>query len=86
MCKMHISEFVCKMPEFVKCRLIFLPEFVCKMHIPDLSVVFYIHERIVFANIAKIKCWRIKDSLQYCSTLYIHFEILVVQYLLQVFT
>ena len=36
-----------------------------KMHVIDIFATFYIREKIVLANIAKIKPSRIKDGLQY---------------------
>ena len=43
----------------------FIPDVICKMHVREVFAVFYIRERVAFANIAKIKRSRIKDGLQY---------------------
>ena len=37
----------------------------CKMHLKDITAVFYVCEMIVIVNIAKIKHSRIKDIVQY---------------------
>ena len=42
------------------------------MYVIDIFAAFYIHEKIVVANITKIKHSRIKDDLQYTSHNYMN--------------
>ena len=41
-----------------------MSKFVCKMHTQNIFKAFYFHERIILANIAKIKLSQIKDGLK----------------------
>ena len=52
---------------YIRERHVLTPYFMYKMHVIDIFAAFYIREKIVLANIAKIKRSRIKDSLQYLT-------------------
>ena len=43
----------------------FIPDFMCKMHVRDEFMAFYIREMIALANIAKIRCSRIRQFTVY---------------------
>ena len=49
---------------YIRKRHVLTPYFMYKMHVIDIFAVFYIREKIVLANKAKIKLSRIKDGLQ----------------------
>ena len=50
---------------YIRKKSLLVPNSMYKMYVTDIFPMFYIHEVISLANIAKIKCSSIKNGLQY---------------------